>query len=161
MNSSKRQPLSPFIRNMNNSSKNSPTIHLFFEALHKVLFESKFSSYCQLSSVEFPLASFLSVPDENGSGSLHENFWFGFVRDLLPRWTSSGTASGSVWNGSISSRVNVRPIRTVLVRFHTEPFPCKRGLKKPFSVYVSRVRFICVQNCCVFPCGLADGWGNT
>ena len=29
--------------------------------------ESKFSSYRQLSSVEFPLASFLSVPDENGS----------------------------------------------------------------------------------------------
>ena len=37
-------------------------------------------------------------------------------------------ASGSVWNGSISSRVNARPIRTVLVRLHKEPFPCKRGL---------------------------------
>ena len=56
-------------------------------------------------------------------------FWFGSVRDLLSRWTSSGTASGSVWNGAISSRVNARPIRTVVVRFHMEPFPCKRGLK--------------------------------
>ena len=109
-------------------------MHLFFEAVHKVLYESKFSSSHQLSSVEFPLASFLSVPDENGSGSYTITFWFGSVRDLLSRWTSSGTASGSVWNGSISSRVNARPIRTVLVRFHMEPFPCKRRLKfKPHS----------------------------
>ena len=50
------------------------------------------------------------------------------MRDLLSRWTSSGTASGSVWNGSISSGVNARPIRTVLVRFDIDPFPCKRGL---------------------------------
>ena len=42
--------------------------------LHKISFESKFSRYRQLSPVEFPLASFLTVPDENGSGSLHENF---------------------------------------------------------------------------------------
>ena len=27
-------------------------------------------------------------------------------------WKSSGTSRGSVWNGSISSRVNARPIRT-------------------------------------------------
>ena len=54
--------------------KKFSTTHLFFEALHKVSFESKFSSYCQLPSVELPLASFLSVPDENGSGSLHGNF---------------------------------------------------------------------------------------
>ena len=40
------------------------------------------------------------------------------MRDLLSRWTSSGTASGSIWNGSISSRVNARPICTVLVGFH-------------------------------------------
>ena len=63
-----------FIRNMKNSSKNFPTMHLFFEALHRMFFESKFSSYIQLSPFEFPLASFLSVPDENGSGSLRENF---------------------------------------------------------------------------------------
>ena len=50
------------------------------------------------------------------------------VRDLLSRWTNSGTASSSVCNGSISSRVHARPIRTVLVRFHKEPFPCKLGL---------------------------------
>ena len=55
-------------------------------------------------------------------------FWFGSVRDLLSRWTSYGTASSSVWNGSISSRVNARPIRMVLVRFHMELFPCKRDL---------------------------------
>ena len=93
-----------------------------------MFFESKFSSYRQLSSVEFPLASFLSVPVENDSGSLQENFWFGSVRDVISRMTTSCTASNSVWNGSISSRVNVRPIRTVLVRSHMEPFPCKRGL---------------------------------
>ena len=62
-------------------------------------------------------------------GVYTRTFWFRSVQDLLSRWTSSGTASGSVWNGSISSRVNARPIRTVLVRFHMEPFPCKRGLK--------------------------------
>ena len=45
-----------------------------FRSLNKMFFESKFSSYSQLSSVEFPLASFVSVPDENSSGSLHENF---------------------------------------------------------------------------------------
>ena len=84
-----------------------------------MFFESRFSSYCQLSSVEFPLVSLLSALDENGSGSLHENF---------SRWTSSGTASGSVWNSSISSRVNARPIRTFLVQFHMEPFQCKWGL---------------------------------
>ena len=60
--------------------------------------------------------------------------WFGSVRDLLSRWTSSGTASSSVWNGCISSRVNARSIRTVLVRFHMEPFPCKRGLSQFISV---------------------------
>ena len=49
------------------------------------------------------------------------------MRVLLSRWTSSGTASGSIWNGFISSRVKARPIRTVLVRSHMEPFPCKRG----------------------------------
>ena len=65
-------------------------------------------------------------------GVYTRTFWFGSVRDLLFRWTRSGTASGSVWNGSISSRVNARPIRTVLVRFHMEPFPCKRGLSYPF-----------------------------
>ena len=27
-------------------------------------------------------------------------------------WTHSGTASGSVWNGAIRFRVNMRPIRT-------------------------------------------------
>ena len=53
--------------------------------------------------------------------------WFGSVRDLLSRSTSSGTASSSVWNSSISSRVNARPIRTVLVRFHMEPFRYKKG----------------------------------
>ena len=63
-------------------------------------------------------------------------FWFGAVRDLLFRWTSSGTASGSVWNGSISSRVNARPIRTVLVRFHKEPFPCKRGQNPKDLLYL-------------------------
>ena len=73
MNSSTRQRLSPFIRNIKNSGKNFPTIRLFFEALHKFLLDSKVSSYLQLSSVEFPLASFLRVSDENGSGSLHEN----------------------------------------------------------------------------------------
>ena len=54
--------------------KDFPTIHLFFEGLHTIFFESRFTSYRQLSPVEFPLASFLSVPDGNGSGSLHENF---------------------------------------------------------------------------------------
>ena len=49
--------------------------HTFvFRSLNEMFFESKFSSYRQLFSVEFPLASFLNVPDENGSGSLHENF---------------------------------------------------------------------------------------
>ena len=32
-----------------------------------MFFESKFSSYRQLSSVKFPLASFLSITEENGS----------------------------------------------------------------------------------------------
>ena len=53
--------------------------HTFvFRSLNKTFFESKFSSYRQLSSDEFPLSSFLSVPDGNGSGSLHENVlvWF-------------------------------------------------------------------------------------
>ena len=44
----------------------------------------KFSSransvkYRQLSSVKFPLASFLRVPEENGSGCLQENFLIRF-----------------------------------------------------------------------------------
>ena len=59
-------------------------------------------------------------------------FWLGSVGDLLSMWTSSGTVSGSVWNGSITSHVNARPIRTVLARFHMEPFPCKRGLNHNF-----------------------------
>ena len=54
--------------------KKCPTIHLFFEALSKIFFTSKFFSCRQLWSVELPFASFLSVPDENGSGSLHDNF---------------------------------------------------------------------------------------
>ena len=56
----------------------------------------------------------LSVPDENRSGSLHENFRYGSKRDLLSRWTHLGTDSSSAWNGSINSRVNARPIRTYL-----------------------------------------------
>ena len=52
------------------------------------------------------------------------------MRDLLSRWTCSGTPSGSVWNASISSRVSARPILTVLVRYHLEPFPYKRGFRK-------------------------------
>ena len=102
---------------------------MFFEALPKIFFGSTFFSYRQLSSVEFPFALFLSVPDEYGSGCLHENFLIRFLAEPTSRWTSSGTASGSVWNGSISSHVNARPIRTVLVRFHSEPFPCKRDLR--------------------------------
>ena len=48
--------------------------HTFvFRSLNKMFFESRFPSSRQLSSVDFHLASFLSVPDENGSGSLHEN----------------------------------------------------------------------------------------
>ena len=41
---------------------------------------------------------------------------FGYVskQDLLSKWIRLGTASGSVWNGSIRSRVNVKPIRTYL-----------------------------------------------
>ena len=64
---------------------------------------------------------------------------------LLSRWTSSGTAGGSVWNGSISSRVNARPIRTVLVRFHMEPYSCKRGLSGMTGV----IMIILLQRC---PC---------
>ena len=77
----------------------------------------------------FPLPRFLPYLTRTVLGVYTRTFWFGSAWDLLSRWTSSGTASGSVWNGSISSRVNARPIRTVLVRFHMEPFPCKRGLK--------------------------------
>ena len=56
--------------------------HTFaFRSLNKMFFESKFSSYRQLSSVEFTLASFLSVPDENGSSSLHENFLVRFCAE--------------------------------------------------------------------------------
>ena len=117
-----------------NSWKSFPNLHMFYEALPKVLFPSKFFSYRQVSSVEFLLASFLGIPDENGSGCLRENFWFGSMWYLLSRLTSSGTTSGSVWNGSISSRLNVKPIHTVLVRFHVEPFPCKRGFSVHFSV---------------------------
>ena len=47
---------------------------MFFEALPKVLFASKFFNYRQQSSVEFILASLLSVPDGSGSGRLHKNF---------------------------------------------------------------------------------------
>ena len=54
--------------------KKISTIYLLFEALHKIFFENKFSSYRQGSSVEFPLASFLSVPEDDGAGSLQENF---------------------------------------------------------------------------------------
>ena len=105
--------------------KKFPTTYMFFEALPKLFFASKCFSYRQLSSVEFPLASFLSLHDENGSGCSHENFLVRFHAEPFSRWTSSGTTSGSVWNGSISSRVNVRPIRSVLVRFYSELFPCK------------------------------------
>ena len=47
---------------------------MFFEALPKVLFARKFFNYRQQSSVEFRLASLLSVPDWSGSGCLHDNF---------------------------------------------------------------------------------------
>ena len=112
-NSSKRQPLSPFIRNKKDYRKSFPTTHMFFEALPKIFFASKFFSYRRLSSVEFPLSSFLSVPDEKNHiymtrivlAAYTRTFWFGSLRDLLSRWTSPGTASGSVWNGSINSRV--------------------------------------------------------
>ena len=50
--------------------------------------------------------------------------------------TRSGTTSGSVWNGPISSRVNARPIRTVLVPFHLEPFSCKRGRSTQINLAV-------------------------
>ena len=56
-------------------------------------------------------------------------FCFGSMLDLLSRWTRSGKASGSVWNGSISSRVNAKPIHIVLVRFSLEQFLCKLGLR--------------------------------
>jgi len=75
----------------------------------------KFSSranlftYRQLSSVEFAIASFLSVPCENRSGCLHENFKLDSKREVLSRL---GIASRSAWNGSISSRVNTRPFLT-------------------------------------------------
>ena len=48
--------------------------HLLFEALPKILFASKFFIYHQLSSVECPLDSFLSVPEER--------FWV-FARELF------------------------------------------------------------------------------
>ena len=67
--------LSPFIRNKKHSVKSFPTTHMLFETLPKIFFKSKFFGYRQLSSVDFPLASFLSVPDENGSGCSHENFF--------------------------------------------------------------------------------------
>ena len=51
---------------------------MFFETLPKKFFAGKFFSYRQLSSVELPLASILSVPDENGSGRLHDNFLIRF-----------------------------------------------------------------------------------
>ena len=51
---------------------------MFFEALPKMFYASKFLSYQQLSSVDFTLASFLSVPSENGSVCLHVNFLFRF-----------------------------------------------------------------------------------
>ena len=64
-------------------------------------------------------------------------FWFGSMRDLLSRQTRSGTTTGSVCNGSINSRVNVGPIRTVLVRFHLEQFPCKQGLNLTWYQIIS------------------------
>ena len=66
-------------------------------------------------------------------------FWFGSMRDLLSRWTSSGTTSGSVWNGSISSLANARPIRNVLVRIHTEPFLVNRALNRALALLVFEV----------------------
>ena len=70
---------------------------------------------------DFLWPRFLAYLTRTVMGVYTRNFWFGSVLDLLSRWTSSGTASGSVWNSSIISRVNVRPIRTVLARFHMEP----------------------------------------
>ena len=68
------------------------------------------------------------------------------MRDRLSRWTSSGTANGSVWNGSISSRVNARPFSTVLVQFHMEPFPCKRGLKmEVFNLFGTTYRLLVLR----------------
>ena len=64
-----------------------------------MVFTSKFFSYHQRSSVEFRLALFLSVPDENGSGSLHENLLVRFRAEPTFLVDSSGTASSSVWNG--------------------------------------------------------------
>ena len=81
----------------------------------------------------FPLPRFKAYLTRTVLGVYTRTFWFGSVRGLLSRWTGSGTASSSVWNGSISSRVNARPICTVLVRLHMEPFPCKRGLNIAFN----------------------------
>ena len=72
MSSSKRQPLSIYQKH-EKFLKNCSHHTCVFRSLKKMFFESKFSSYRLLSSVNFPLASFLCVPDENGSGNLHEN----------------------------------------------------------------------------------------
>ena len=128
MNSSKRQPLSPFIGNMKVLEKIFPPYICSSKPYTKFSSRANFPvivSYLQSNS---PLALFQAYLMRTVLGVYTRTFWFGSVRDLLSRWTSSGTASGSVWNGSISSRVNTRPIRTILVRFHMEPFPCKRGL---------------------------------
>ena len=50
-----------------------PKYNFSSKALPTIFFASKFFSYSQPSSVEFPLPSFQSVLDESGSGSLHEN----------------------------------------------------------------------------------------
>jgi len=113
--------LSPFIRNKKILEKVFPPYTRSLKHYPKLSSRVKFPAIL-LSSVEFPLALLLRVLDGNGSGCVHENFLVRFHA-----WTRSGTASISVWNGSISSRVNARPISTVLVRFHLEPFLRKQG----------------------------------
>ena len=56
-------------------------------------------------------------------GVYTRTFGYGSKRDLLSRWTCLGTDSSSIWNGSISSRLNARPMRTYLgkVPFGTVP----------------------------------------
>ena len=114
-------------KNMKTSWKSFPSIHLFFKALPKIFFVSTFFSYCQPSSVKFPFASFLSVPDEKVLGVYTRTFWFGSMQDLLSRWTNSGTASCSVWNSSVSSHVNAKPFNMVLLQLHLELLLCTRG----------------------------------
>ena len=62
------------------------------------------------------------------------------MRDLLSRWTSSGTASGSVWNGSIIFRVNGAFINvlSILIIAFTEAFPAPPVL---LYAYYSRPNF--------------------